>query len=233
MTEKLKPTLQVIFALAVFLLVIWLIHEVRTYKKKEESYRSIIKEKDAIISYRENKEGKLIAEKDAAVGSYKQLAEAYPQIAESIQKDFDIKLKNLKAYMQAEFEVHASGNSTITHNYYTDSAGNKVEYFKLKASDGYLDFNADVYSPKNAPYTYSYTDSIQYTISTDKKWFLGNERLLASGKLSNPGAKITNTTSYLVENYKDKRFYLGAGMSYGLDGRFVPSIHIGYALIKF
>ena len=233
MKQTLKSIGEVAVAAIVLMSVIWIIHEMRKMKKNEENYQSIIREKDAIITYKTNKEGDLIAQKDAAVGSYKQLAEAYPEIAKSIQKDFDIKLKNLKAYMQAEFEARGSGNSQVTNNYYIDSAGNKVEYFKLKASDGFLDFNADVYSPKNAPYTYSYTDSIQYTISTDKKWFLGNERLLASGKLSNPGAKITNTTSYLVESYRDKRFYLGAGMSYGLDGRFVPSIQIGYAFIKF
>ena len=233
MKQTLKSIGEVAVAAIVLMSVIWIIHEMRKMKKNEENYQSIIREKDAIITYKTNKEGDLIAQKDAAMGSYKQLAEAYPQITESIQKDFDIKLKNLKAYMQAEFQARGSGNSQVTNNYYIDSAGNKVEYFKLKASDGYLDFNADVYSPKNAPYTYSYTDSIQYTISTDKKWFLGNERLLASGKLSNPGAKITNTTSYLVESYRDKRFYLGAGMSYGLDGRFVPSIQIGYAFIKF
>lgn len=233
MKQKLQSIFEVSIAVIVLLSVIWVIHEVRQFKEKEKGYQSIIKEKDAIITYKTNKEGELIAQKDAAIGSYKQLAEAYPQIAESIQKDFDIKLKNLKAYMQSEFEARGSGNSTVTNNYYIDSAGNKVEYFKLSANDGYLNFNADVYSPTKAPYTYSYKDSIQYAISREKKWLFGNERLLASGKLSNPGAKITNTTSYLIQDYRDKRFYLGAGMSYGLDGRFVPSIHVGYALIKF
>lgn len=233
MKKHLESTFQILLALVVLFSIGYTIHQVRKGKAERENLESIIREKDTEIQYRVNKEGRIIAEKETAVGNYKQLAEAYPKIAESIQKDFDIKLKNLKAYMQSEFEARGSGNSQITNNYYLDSAGNKVEYFKLKASDGYLDFNADVYSPTNAPYTYSYKDSIQFAISTKKKWFLGNERLLASGKLSNPGAKITNSTSYLVESYKDKRFYLGAGMSYGLDGRLVPSIQIGYSLIKF
>ena len=96
-----------------------------------------------------------------------------------------------------------------------------------------MDFSAKVYDSLNAPYVYTYSDTLQYAFHVKKKWFLGNEQLYGSGMLSNPNAKITNSTSVLIKDYRDKRFYLGAGMSYDINGNFVPSIQIGYSIYKF
>lgn len=227
--ERLTVLAAIIFTATVF----YTMH--KNGKLKDQLYQkeSVINEKNAVIQYRENQAGKLIAEKQATEISYKELQQSYPKLAEAIVKDFDIKIKNLRAYMSAEFQARGQGSSTINNHYYTDSTGVQIPFWKLKASDGYLNFLASVYDSTNAPYEYTYTDTIQYTFNVKKKWFLGNEKLYGSGLLGNPNAKITNSTSIHIKKYRDKRFYLGAGFSYGIDGKLLPSVHAGYSIIRF
>ncbi len=199
---------------------------------KTKSLSSALDEKNAELTYRTNYEGKLIADKQVAELRVKDLEQAYPKLAESIVKDFDIKLKNLRTYIQAEFSAHGQGESSITNNYYTDSSGVQKSYWQLKAADGYLDFQADVYDSLHAPYKYVYTDTIKYAFSLQGKWYQ-KKKLYGSGLLSNKNAKITNSTNILVKDYKDKRFGIGpyVGVDYRLRTNFGLSIH--YSIVKF
>jgi hypothetical protein len=201
-------------------------------KRENKSLSSAIEEKNAEIKYRTNERGKLIAEKQVAEIRAKDLEQAYPKLAESIIKDFDIKLKNLRAYMQAEFAAHGQGQSSITNNYYTDSTGVQKSYWQLKAADGYLDFQADVYDSLHAPYKYVYSDTMKYAFNLHGKWY-ERKKLYGSGMLSNKNAKITNSTSILINDYKDKRFGIGpyVGMDYRLQPSFGISVH--YSIVKF
>jgi len=212
------------------------------YSRQEkllEQKNSVIKEQNAVIEYRTNELGKVIADKNAAEISYKELIDSYPKLAEAITKDFDIKLKNLKVYMEAEFKASGKGNSTVNNHYYTDSTGVRVPFWKLKASDGYLDFLATVYDSTNAPFEYDYSDTIKYAFNVKKKWFLGNETLYGSGLLSNPNAKITNSTSILIKDFKDKRWSVGPNVTVyptfdnGLSFDFTVGIGLQYAVFRF
>jgi hypothetical protein len=212
------------------------------YSRQEkllEQKNSVIKEQNAVIEYRTNELGKVIADKNAAEISYKELRESYPKLAESITRDFDIKLKNLKVYMEAEFKASGKGNSTVNNHYYTDSTGVRVPFWKLKASDGYLDLLATVYDSTNAPFKYDYSDTIKYAFNVKKKWFLGNETLYGSGMLSNPNAKINNSTSILIKDFRDKRWSLGpyvGVMPYyddKLSFRFSVGVGLQYSVFKF
>lgn len=198
--------------------------------------KSIIAQKNAEIEYRLNKNKELIADKLSVELTNKQLIESYPKLAEQIQRDFDIKIKNLKAYMQAEFSASGEGSSTINNHYYTDSSGVKRRYWKLKASDGYLDFLATVYDSTNAPYEYKYSDKVEFAIHAKKKWILGNEKLYGSAKLSNPNAVVTGSESMLINDFRDKRWsvgpFVGAGVVGG-DVKIVFGVGVQYGLFKF
>lgn len=195
---------------------------------------SIITEKNDEIEYRKTKEQRLIADKKAAEITTAELAKSYPKLAEEIKKDFDIKLKDIRAYIRSEFEARGSGNSVVTNNHYYDSLGNKIDYLDVKVSDGYLDFQARVYDSLNAPYEYLYQDTISTVVSTRKKWFLGSEHLYASSMFKNKNAKVTGMTNVLIKNHRDKRWVISAGVAYNpFDNSFYPAVHAGYALIKF
>lgn len=195
---------------------------------------SIINEQNDEIEYRKTKEQRLIADKKAAEITTSELAKAYPKFAEEIKKEFDIKLKYVRAYIRSEFQSHGTGNSVVTNNHYYDSLGNRVDYRDVKVDDGYLVFQARVYDSLNSPYEYTYQDSISTVVSTKKKWLFGSEQLYASSKLSNQNAKVTGMTNVLIKSHRDKRWVISAGVAYNpFDNSFYPAVHAGYALIKF
>lgn len=190
-----------------------------------------LNEHTAEISYRKSKEGKLIADKLAAETRANDLATAYPALAQTISKEMDIKLKNLRLAMQAEFTAHGEGMSSITNNYY-DSAGTKVLRRQLQFDDGYLGFHADLTSGVSK---YDYTDTLTYAFNMCGRWW-ERKKLYGSGMLQNKQAKITGSTSVMVKEYKDKRWGIGPYIGYGVgrDGLQTNfGISIQYSLIKF
>lgn len=202
---------------------------------------AIIAEKNDSLSYERNKYGRLVAEKLAVEASYKEIRDAYPRLAAELKNEFDVKIKDLKAYVKNTIEASGSGNAVV-HNHYTlpDSTGKRYPYWELKASDGYLDFSADVIDSLHAPYRYTYTDTITTVVSTRKKWLFGKETLHASTSLRNPNAKVSESTNILINKYKDKRWIVYAGVGYGatftkdqfLSGP-TMSVGVGYAFVKF
>jgi len=208
-----------------------------TFKEKNDQLKkseSIIEEKNATIQYYITKDKRTVAEKDAAIATAEQFKNAYPALANEIIKSFDIKIKDLRAYVRNEFEAHGSGNAVTNNHYYIDSTVVRHSIWELKASDGYLDFRATVIDSLHAPYEYQYTDTITTAIAIRKKWFAGKERLYATSELRNPNAKIIGTTNVLIKDYRDKRWVISAGVSYiPFTNTFQPTVSFGYALIKF
>jgi hypothetical protein len=218
--------------LCIFFISQW-VHSAGVIKEKD----SIIAEKTAQIEYHVNDKGKIVAEKLAAEASLKELSKAYPDLARELKKDFDVKMKQMKAYIRNEFEARGSGMSNITNNYY-DTAKNQFTR-RLNFDDGYLRFESSIDSSNHALSTYSYRDTATTVIHTKKKWFMGSESLYASTSFGNPVAKTMNTTNLLVK-HRDKRWVVSAGVSWapvsaeGWNARqFVPTVTFGYALIKF
>jgi hypothetical protein len=61
-----------------------------------------------------------------------------------------------------------------------------------------------------------------------------DEKLYATTMFSNPNAKITGTTSILVDNYRDKRWVLSVGGYVDpFNQKAGVSLNFGYALLKF
>lgn len=228
------PVISSVLFLALAGMVALLGTELIKLKRKNSHQESVISELTDSIRYSKTNEGKVIAEKSAALLSHNDVSQAYPSVLKKLE-EMDIRLKNMRAYMQSQFSAHGSGQGTINNHFHVDSTGRQVRFKEFSMNDGYLFFRTTLYdSSYQSTYEYNYTDTISTVIHARKKWFLGNERLYANSMLQNPNAKVTGTTNLLIDSYKDKRWYVGVGASYNpLTNTFGPSINFGYALFKF
>jgi hypothetical protein len=231
-----------IFVIILILLLAWALERGNKFKAESEQRGTVIDEKNAIIKFHVNDKGQTVADKEAAELRYKDLQKSYPEIYKALKDEMDVNYKRLKAFVQNEFAAHGSGTGSVTNNHYYDSASGKTIKFRdFHMSDGYLTFDTRLYdSLTSSLYTYVYADTAKTAIHGKKKWFLGSEKLYATTVFSNPQAKITGTTSILVNNYKDKRFSIGVSAGWGIvkvgtevhTGWFVgPTVH--YSLYKF
>lgn len=214
----------------------------RGNKSKDAEARkdSVIAEKNAIISYHKNKLGETVSQKNAAEMTTKELTKAYPLLIAEIKKEFDLKVKDIRAIVRDEFIAHGQGNSTINNHYYIDSTGIHRSTWDLKISDGYLNCQATFIDSLHVPYSYTYGDTATTVVHAERKWFLGSETLYSSSVFKNPNAKVIGTTNILVKNYKDKRWALSVGVSYlplmyneKIQYQIQPSVQFGYTLFKF
>ena len=196
---------------------------------------SIIAEKNAEIEYKTSETGKIVAEKIAAEATAKEALEAYPEIVNQIKREFDIKTRDLKAFVQASFHAQGHGEASVVNNYYTDSTGQKIKAKQFTFKDDYLFFESTIFDDKDkADSRYTYSDSISMAFHVKRKWRLGKETLYASASLGNPNAKVTSSTSVLIKEAKDKRFFIGPMGGYDpFQGRFFLGVGVGYALFKF
>lgn len=199
-----------------------------------EQQRSIISEKNDTIKHYRNDRGRLVAEKLAAEASAKEIAAAYPALAQELKEEFDIKMKDLKAYVKNSFAAHGSGEGTVIHNHYVDSAGRKYPVWEMKASDQYIDFRASIVDTARFSYHYSYHDTITVAIATKKPWLFGKEKLYASASLRNPNATVTESTNILIKDYRDKRWCLYVGPGYDfINNQLSLNVGVGYTILKF
>jgi hypothetical protein len=224
-------TLAFLLSLAVIALVVSLGNVGQRYLQDRQSHESILSEKNATIEYYRTQTGRLVAEKNAAVLRSRDLEKAYPEIYKALKTDFDIKTKDLKAYIRSEIQATGSGTADIINNDYHYGVKQGAQ---LRVNDNYLKLEATVLDSLHASYSYTYSDTIQQAISIRKKWFLGRETLYGSAMLSNPSAKVVGSTNISIDNYRDKRFGLGVGVFYDPFTN-SPRVGIGvtYNLIKF
>lgn len=227
---KLNLTLAVLTCLIAILLTLTYAALLKQ-KDLNQQKDSIINEKEAKIQYHINENGRIVAEKVAAEASVKEITKAYPQLAHQLQRDFDIKIKNLKTYIRNEFEVRGSGEAQVTNKYY-DTA-RTATYRKLNFSDGYLSFESFIDSTNTAMASYSYRDTVTTTIYSKKKWLFGKERIYGASTFANKNAKSNVATNILVKA-RDKRFVIMVGGYYDpFKKQYGTGIHLGYSLIRF
>jgi hypothetical protein len=209
-----------------------------TARHEADRKQSALDEKNDSISYWKNGYGQQVAEKTVAQLEAKEIREAYPKLADDIEKKFDIKLKKVLAVIYNEFEARGTGEGLITNNHYYDSSSRKqVRFRDFNMDDGYLKFNTRLYdSLSNALYTYSYRDTATTVFHSDKKWWqiFKPEHYLASTVFNNPNAKLTGTTNIMVKGYREKRFGIGPSVGYDpFRNEWNVSVSIHYDLIKF
>lgn len=205
-----------------------------------------------MITYR-NDNGRLLSQVSAAEIRAKDIERQLPEVYASLKKDFDIKSRNLRAYMQAEFVARGSGNAEIKpiteldSGTYSNGSGEKPTWHTLKSDttelqpfamfidDGYLNLMSEVYSEDRAPYQYTYSDTLKYAFHMKGKLF-SKKQLYGTGMLSNANARILNSEAVLINEFRDRRFGIGPSVSYGLgpDGmNWQIGISIHYSIIKF
>lgn len=205
-------------------------------RQKNSQLNTVISEKNDSLHYHRNEQGRLIAEKVAAEVRYQDLQKAYPEIAESIRKEFDLKLKDVKVFIRNEFAARGEGKgSVVTNNYYDSTTHRTIRFKDFSMDDGYLKFDTRLYdSLSSALYSYIYSDTSNTVVHSKKKWLFGKEQLYSSTMFSNPNAKVVNSTNVLINNYRDKRFNISIGV-YGDPFRMTwgPAVTVGYSLIKF
>ena len=230
-----KPNLTLISVLIASVLIICLLYNKNMKSQAREiKLTSIIKEKTDSIRHRKNKDGQTVSEKSAASVTPKQFEEAYADLAKELNRQFDVKIKDLRAVIKAEFEARGEGNAvTNYYNVYDSLQRDTVKAINFKVDDGYLDLDATIL-PSRSPYKYVYGDTLSYGFVAKKKWLLGREQLYGFGGLRNPNAKIIAATNVLIDSYRDKRWVVSAGVSYlPLTNQVQPSVTVGYALFKF
>lgn len=226
------------YTLIVLALILALAHFIeRSRKLNDEMDRkeSVIAEKTDSIKHWKNSAGQAVAEKVAAQVSTKELKEFYKSEIDQIREELGIKDKNLRAFVKAEFAAHGEGSTVINNQFFQDSSGVSVERNTFMIADGYLTLDA-ILDSTEVNYKYNYKDELLTAFEVRRSWVFGKEKLFASGRLKNKNAMITNSTSVMVDNYKDRRFVVVAGASwlpFNPDVQFWPTLTVGYALIKF
>lgn len=222
-----------IVATALIISLMWGVYTHLQKKQLDSEYSSIIREKNSEIVYHKNKEGKLIAEKEQAVATIEKFTEFYNDELVQLRKDFNVKDKELRQYIKAEFAANNKGTSSVINNNYYDSATNRtVEARDFSIQDGYLDLSALVL-PDRAKWSYSYGDTLSIIGKAKKKWFLGKETYFVDAMFRNPNAKVTSMTNVRIDEFKDKRWVIGAGAAISIDGRLAPGLFVGYSIFKF
>lgn len=230
-----KHSTYILIIAALAFLTFHFYERLQSQRRNNDITKAILREKTDSISYWKNKHGQVVSEKAAAEIRTKDFEEHYQQDVKRLKEELNISTKELKAYVKAQFAAQGTGSTTIVHNHYTDSTGAQVVKPVFNIDDGYLALDAAI-NGNQVDYNYTYNDDFIYAFHTKKDWFFGKEKLYGSGRLSNPNARITNATNVLINNYRDKRWVISAGVSYL---PFLPespvqlSVTFGYALIKF
>ena len=225
--DAMKPPWNIIAALiwtaVVIGLILWLQHR---HNETVNSLESVIREKEGKITYWKTEAGKTVSSKPAAEVLPSDVAKAYPELVEELKKELRIEVKQLRAVLSAAIEARGEGVVRIMHDTVrvTTGTGSSDSLF---VNDGYLSLRAAI----PGRYRYTYKDSLLWAVYDKKKWLLGNSRLYGDFRLSNPNAKALNQTSILIKK-RDKRFVISAGVSYSIDGRLLPGVHCGFALIR-
>lgn len=228
-----KEIIVVSFILILMLLSLWL---ATSRENIEKQLRSVIAEKNDSIRYHKNDNGKILAEKLAAEIRAKDLEKMYPEVAAELERSFDIKIKNLKAYIKNEFSAQGAGTGSVNiHNHYDSLTKKTIRFRDFDMDDGYLTFNTRLYdSLSSSLYKYTYSDTAQTVISSKRKWLFGKEQLYATTMFSNPNSKITGTTNILIKNHRDKRFAVMVGAGYDpFQTKPTVMVGLGWTILKF
>lgn len=229
-----KSNLTILIIFVVLLLIIaGLTWQLTATKKELHNKETVINEKTDSLRELISKSGEKIYVKATAVVDPKDFDKYYKELSQKLSKDMDVKIKNLKAVFDARLLAQGFGQ-VIGKDTVVIKSGVQTHETQFLINDNYLNFNGTLDTANRLTYNYNYSDELTFAIAGKKKWFLGNEKLYGTGHLKNPNAKITNQTSVIVEKYRDKRFYVGAGISYDpFVNQVRPTLQVGWALFKF
>jgi len=210
----------------------YLFWRLETKSRQLESKTSALEEKEATIREFRTASGRTATEKPTAEISNADFEKHYADIVKDLRQDMDIKLRNVVGVLKAEIEAQGKGELILVRDTIRVPGAVPMVLDSAFIDDGYLKLKGGI-TARTFGYNYNYSDSLIFAVHSSRKWFLGNEKLVGTGRLSNPNAKITNQTSIVIRK-RDKRFVISAGVGYNpFTNQVVPSVHAGYALFKF
>jgi hypothetical protein len=205
----------------------------RRDSNKLASAESVLTEKEATIKYLKSESGRTISQKPVPEISKADFEKHYADLARELKEDFNLKLRNVRTALQAEIQAQGKGVVTVVRDTIYQPNGSSIEIDSIFVRDGYLSLTGGM-ADRTFGYKYTYQDTAIFAISTTKKWLFGKESLTGSVRLSNRNARVISQTAVSIKDYRDKRFVVSVGAGYDPFGnRFVPSIHFGWALLKF
>ncbi len=215
----------------------------KTVKDKRD-FESVLEEKSDSIRHWTNKYGKVVAEKNLGVMSFKNFTHNYNNIVTDLQKQLNLskaELKHMKSVTRTVFVATNSGETKGEGKVKIDSVTGKIitSSYDFNINDGYLNLDA-VQIDSSLSWTYQYGDTLTTAGIMRRKCFICKERYYVNAYFQNPNAQVTNITNVEIRQFKDKRWVVSAGVSYNPFSKHEtwidyvqPSIHIGRALFKF
>jgi hypothetical protein len=228
--------------------------ELKKSNQKNHEKDGIINEKNSVISYHVNNEGRLVAEKEAAIGDFRTLQNAYPKLIEQAKKSLEIKnKKDIVSLTQTSFDSQGSGRVPLKFisGEILGTAVVRVDSGTLhtltlpkkdlviavaQIDDGYLKMNGFIKSGDMMDYfdyKYDYIDTLTTGITKHWRPFKGTE-ISVKGSLQNPNARITHITGITTERVKPKKMVISAGLYYDpIRNQSGFSINAGFPLISF
>lgn len=214
---------------AVIFLWLWKEDEAISNKQKD----NIIAEKNAVIEYKTNENGDLVAEKTAALASRDAIKNAYNAEVGRIRKNFDVKLKDMQSFITAKIETIGEGKSSARDTLIIKKDGIEITGKKIRINEEWVSLTGILLN-NDFEYRYSTRDSVTFVTSFKRDKFLGPKKLIVNGISHNPNSNIAGLRNIVVDDFKPKRFSLGPALFYDpFDNQFRVGVSVNYSVIKF
>ena len=189
---------------------------------------------DTLRTWR-NKAGQSVTDKTAAEVNLKHAKDFYAGELKQIRETFEIRDKNLKAFITAQFNATGKGSVSLSFDTTTQHRSNvRVHTPMFRIDDGFLNFKGTMPDSLSLDYEYSYRDSVIFATSWKKNGLFRTKTLMVSGAFGNKNATITGLRNVEISDFKDKRFGIGPMVGYDLlNNQPVVGVSVQYSLIRF
>lgn len=222
----------ILFGLAVALIVL----SVLQYRScsREKSLTSVINMKNDSIRIWQDDASRWHGEALTAQVTKADLQQFFAMEVEQIRKDFDVKLKNVTAYMQATTDTRDTvlmKTDSTTKIIIQSPSGDTA---KFQYTDQWSRFDA-VLTPKQMQLSYLVRDSVSFVTAYKRAGLFAPQQLTLQGISYNPNTRISGIRNITITT-PVKRFSAGPYVGYGWTGSsWAPSIGVSiqYSLLKF
>lgn len=228
-----KPAYYIIGALLIALMTA--IFVMRSLTARLKSSEQVNHELIDTVRTWKNKAGQNVSDKRAAEVSLKDAKAFYAGELQQIRETFEIRDKNLRSFISAQFNATGKGSVTMSFDTTIQHSSNvRVHTPMFRVSDGFLDFKGAMPDSLHLDYEYQYRDSVIFATSWKKNGLFRKKTLMVSGAFGNKNATITGLRNVVVSDFKDKRFGIGPMVGYDvLNNRPVVGVSVQYSLIRF
>jgi hypothetical protein len=201
------------------------------YSARNDGLESIIAEKEDTIRTYKNKLGNEVASKRAAEASISVIKESYKKEIEDINKNFNVKIKNLEAYIEAETTSGGTIVTEIRDTVVVDTLYREYGYKRFTYRDEWISLNGLIAEGK-VKIDWLAKDELKIIFYEKSNGFFGKKTLYVDATSLNPYTKIDNLKGIKVGERRVKRFGVGPYIGYGTKGLdFGLAVH--YSVIKF